>query len=90
MKRHLRLVLPVLATCLVLVLTRAALAKDDFVPFDPNSRPRTDPNPFILGAYGAIWASVLVYVAFLARGISKTRGEVEELRRKLEAASRGR
>jgi len=77
---------------LSLLASRLALAADDFVPFDEKNRARTNPNPFILAAYGFIWVAMLGYVAFLARGLSRARAELAELRRKLDAAtgSRGR
>ena len=40
-------------------------------------------NPFIGGAYGFIWAAVLVYVIFLARGLGRVNQEIADLRRKL-------
>jgi hypothetical protein len=49
---------------------------------------RTDPNPYLLGAYGFIWVVVLLYVISVARGLAAARAEVAELRRRVEAASR--
>ena len=46
---------------------------------------RTDPNPFILAAYGFIWVAVLVYVVLVARGLGQAQGEVEALRRRVDA-----
>jgi CcmD family protein len=44
--------------------------------------------PFVGIAYGFIWVAILVYVFFVARGVANVRGEISELRRKLDAASR--
>ena len=40
-------------------------------------------NPFIAGAYGFIWAAVLIYVVFVARGLRQVRAEIDDLKRKL-------
>jgi CcmD family protein len=40
--------------------------------------------PFVGIAYGFIWIAILGYVVFVARGVARVRGEVEELRRKLD------
>jgi hypothetical protein len=49
---------------------------------------RTNPNPFIVAAYGFIWAVVLIYVIGVARGLGRARAEVAELRRRVDAATR--
>jgi CcmD family protein len=82
----LRAAIPALALCLVTLLGRAALAANEFVPFDEAARQRTNPNPFILAAYGAIWVAVLGYVAFIARGLAQTRAEIADLRKKVDGA----
>jgi CcmD family protein len=86
-KRRLAAVLArLLALAPVIVLLQAlpALAADEFEPVNEAARVKTDPNPFILAAYGFIWAAVLVYVVMVARGLGKTQGEVEALRRRVE------
>jgi CcmD family protein len=43
-------------------------------------------GPFVGLAYGFIWVALLAYVVFVARGVSRVRGEIEDLRRKVDAA----
>jgi CcmD family protein len=45
-------------------------------------------GPFVAIAYGFIWIAILGYVVFVARGLGRVRGDVEELRRKLDAAGK--
>jgi CcmD family protein len=40
--------------------------------------------PFVGIAYAFIWIAVLVYVISVARGLRRVRGELDELRRKLD------
>jgi CcmD family protein len=44
--------------------------------------------PFVGIAYGFIWIAILGYVVFVARGVGRVRGDIEELRRKLDAGKR--
>ena len=44
-------------------------------------------GPFVAIAYGFIWVAILVYVVSVARGLGRVRGELRDLRRKLDAAS---
>ena len=43
-------------------------------------------GPFVGIAYGFIWLAILAYVLFVARGLARVRGEVAELRRKVDDA----
>ena len=43
-------------------------------------------GPFVAIAYGFIWIALLGYVLFVARGLGRVRGELEDLRRKIDAA----
>ncbi len=63
---------------------------DEYVPVvtGANPQPKTDPNPFILGAYGFIWAAVLIYVIALAKGLSRARAEIADLRRRVDAGAK--
>lgn len=72
------------APVIVLLQALPALAQEGYEPVNEAARVKTDPNPFILGAYGFIWAAVLVYVVLVARGLGKAQGEVEALRRRVE------
>jgi CcmD family protein len=42
--------------------------------------------PFVGIAYGFIWLAVLVYVVVIARGLGRVKTEIDDLRRKLDAA----
>jgi CcmD family protein len=44
-------------------------------------------GPFVGIAYGFIWIALLAYVLFVAKGLSRVRGELDDLRRKVDAAS---
>ena len=88
LKRRLsRAIATLLTLTPVIVLLQAlpALAADEYEPVNEAARVKTDPNPFIVGAYGFIWVAVLVYVVLVARGLGKAQGEVEALRRRVDA-----
>jgi CcmD family protein len=74
-----------LAPVIVLLQALPALAADEFEPVNEAARAKTDPNPFILAAYGFIWVAVLVYVVLVARGLGKAQSEVEALRQRVNA-----
>jgi CcmD family protein len=76
------LVAPLIAL-LAPALALAQQAAAGYEPMNEATRVRTDPNPFILGAYGFIWAAVVVYVVMLARGMRQAQGELDRLRRKV-------
>jgi CcmD family protein len=44
-------------------------------------------GPFVGIAYGFIWVALLGYVLFVAKGLARVRGELDDLRRKVDAAS---
>jgi len=46
--------------------------------------------PFVGLAYSFIWIAVVVYVVSLARNVSRTKAELEELRRKVDQATAGK
>jgi CcmD family protein len=64
-----------------------ALAQE-FVKVEGAPRQEVPAVPFVAVAYGFIWIAVLVYVFFVARGVRRVRGELSELRRKLDGAQR--
>ena len=43
--------------------------------------------PFVSLAYGFIWIAIVVYVVTVARGLAKTRAELDDLRRKVDEAT---
>jgi CcmD family protein len=44
--------------------------------------------PFVATAYGFIWIAVLVYLLVVARGLSKVKDDIRDLRRKLGGEAR--
>jgi CcmD family protein len=66
----------------------AALAQE-FQRVDAPQGEQVPAVPFVGIAYGFIWIAVLTYVIFVARGLSRVRGELAELRRKLEGSAGG-
>jgi uncharacterized membrane protein (DUF485 family) len=40
--------------------------------------------PFLAGAYAFMWVAVLVYVALVARRLSRVQSDIDDLRRKLD------
>lgn len=83
-----RLAAALAALVTVYLAPLAARAADEFEPLNEATRERMDPNPYILAAYGFIWAAVLIYVVMLARGFSRTRADLEALRRRLDSSGR--
>jgi hypothetical protein len=62
-----------------MLLFAARAVAQDFVPVNDAARPRTNPTPFIAGAYAFIWVAVLLYVIVVARGLGRAKGEIAEL-----------
>lgn len=44
-------------------------------------------GPFLAGAYGFIWAAVIVYVVIIARRLARVQAELEDMRRRVERAN---
>jgi HAMP domain-containing protein len=44
--------------------------------------------PFLAGAYAFMWVAVLIYVALVARRLSRVQSDIEDLRRKLDRGAR--
>jgi CcmD family protein len=40
--------------------------------------------PFLAGAYAFMWIAVLVYVALVARRLSRVQSDIDDLRRKID------
>lgn len=62
-----------------------ALAQE-FQKVEGALRPELPSVPFVAAAYGFIWIAILVYVLSVARGLSKVRQDLAELRRKIDGA----
>ena len=65
---------------------KPAAAQDAFVPVDsPLNQQETIPAARLVGiAYGFIWIAILVYVIGVARGLARVRGEMDDLRKKID------
>jgi CcmD family protein len=64
----------------------AALAQQ-FEKVDGKAAQEVPAVPFVGIAYGFIWVAILVYLVFVARGLARVRGELADLRRKVDAAA---
>jgi len=77
-------------TTLAAVLAVPALAlAQEFQKVEGRVADEIPAVPFVGIAYGFIWIAVLGYVLVLGRNLGRIKGEVEELRRKLDAAAGG-
>jgi CcmD family protein len=56
---------------------------EEFKKFEGKPTEAIPSTPFVVGAYGFIWAAVLVYVLLVARGLAQAQGEIAELKKKL-------
>jgi CcmD family protein len=77
-----------LGVALVIAAPALALAQE-FQKVDGRLADEIPAVPFVGIAYGFIWIAVLGYVVYLARNLGRVKGEIEELRRKLEVAAGG-
>jgi CcmD family protein len=64
----------------------AALAQQ-FEKVEGKAAPEIPAGPFVAIAYGFIWVAILGYLVFVARGLARVRGDLAELRRKVDAAT---
>ena len=73
----------------VATLSVPALAlAQEFQKVDGKLGEEVPAGPFVGIAYGFIWIAILGYVLYVARGLGRVRGDLEELRRKLDAAGK--
>ena len=70
-----------------LALPAAALAQE-FEKVSGKLTEEVPAGPFVGIAYGFIWVAILAYVLYVARGVARVRGDMDELRRKLDADKR--
>jgi CcmD family protein len=66
----------------------ALAVAQEFVKVEGAQKQEVPAVTFVAVAYSFIWVAVLVYIFFVARGVKRVRGELDELRRKLESAQR--
>jgi CcmD family protein len=82
-----RTLLAIAALAITTLAPALALAQE-FVKVEGKAGEEVPAVPFVAIAYGFIWVAILAYVVFVARGVSRVRGEIEELRRKVDAAGK--
>ena len=56
-------------------------AQDEFVPKDLPAAEQMPAGPLVLGAYGFMWAVVLVYVFLLSRRLQAVQKDIDALKR---------
>jgi hypothetical protein len=78
--------LPVLAL-LGAVLTAGAARAQEYVKVENVPREQLPAPQFVGAAYGFIMIAILVYVFVVARRLARTRGDIAELRTRLERAT---
>ena len=81
-----RRALAALAALAATFLVPALAAAQEFVKVEGKAGEDVPAGPFVGIAYGFIWIAILAYVVFVARGVARVRGEVDDLRRKLDGA----
>jgi CcmD family protein len=80
--------LAALVAAAAVMLAPALSFAQEFVKVEGKAGEDIPAGPFVGIAYGFIWIAILAYVVFVARGVARVRGEVDELRRKLDAAAK--
>ena len=78
--------LPAIAALAVLLGSGAAYAQE-YVKVENATREQLPAPQFVGAAYGFIWVAILVYVIVVARRLAKTRGDIDELRRRVDSAT---
>lgn len=73
---------------IVAVLAALVLTAVDAHAADAPAAGSVPAVPFVAGAYGFIWAAVLVYVIFIVRRLGRVQSEIDDLRRKLDGGAR--
>jgi CcmD family protein len=76
------------AAALAATLLPAIASAQEFVKVEGKLAEEVPAGPFVAIAYGFIWIAILGYVVFVARGVARVRGEIDDLRRKVDAAGK--
>jgi CcmD family protein len=87
MKTLRRLTVALAALAMAAALPAAAFAQE-FEKVRGAASDEVPAGPFVGIAYGFIWVAILTYVLSVARGVARVRGELEDVRRKIDAANR--
>ena len=65
-------------------LGAAPVAAQEFVKVENAAREQLPAPQFVGAAYGFIWLALLGYVVLVARGLGRTRTEIDELKRRVD------
>jgi CcmD family protein len=86
--KKLRAVISRIVVMAVVLATSSAALAQEFQKVDETKKlaDNVPAVPFVGIAYGVIWLAVLIYVASVARGLARVNSEMDELRKKLDAA----
>jgi CcmD family protein len=76
-----------LATFAALIALPAAALAQQFEKVRGAATDEVPAGPFVGIAYGFIWVAILTYVFFVARGVARVRGELDDVRRKIDRAN---
>jgi len=74
---------------LLAALAPAVARAQEFVKVEGAAREELPAGRFVAAAYAFIWIAVLAYVVILARGLARVRKDANDLRAKVDQASRG-
>jgi len=77
------------AAIAVVVASAAPAFAQEFVKVNDNAREQLPATPFVGAAYGFIWVALLAYLFFVARGLGRLKGEIDDLRRRVDRSSGG-
>jgi CcmD family protein len=67
----------------------APAAAQEFVKVENAAREQLPAPQFVAAAYGFIWVAILTYVVMVARGLARTRTEIEDLKRRVDRIGGG-
>ena len=84
MIRQARQALAAAGVFLFSLLAPALAAAQEFQKVEGRVADEIPAVPFVGYAYGFIWIAVLAYVVYVARGLSRVNGEIDQLRRKVD------
>jgi CcmD family protein len=85
---RIKLALAAAVGALTLFMLPALAVAQEFVKVSGKATEEVPAGPFVGIAYGFIWVAILAYVLYVARGVARVRGDMDELRRKLDADKR--
>lgn len=88
-KTRIAVAVATLGAALSAVLPAAVAIAQEFRKVEGSPAQEVPAVPFVATAYGFIWIAILTYVFVVARAVTRVRGELDDLRRKVGAATDG-